>query len=180
MENNTKLVKRLQSFSDKNAAAKAIFTWLASRDNNSAETTVDRIYNKMDADIERTDLVDILKEFENMGLGKFISGRRGLKSRFAWSYDLIQVGKAALGQVATLTESPLVDPHADDAPQTAPATAAPAKSTSAAIGEFPASGNGHMQPVNITIMLPVQMTPAQSKTLADILRTVGVGVQVSA
>jgi len=45
----------------------------------------------------RRDIIAVLKQLQELGVGQFITGRRGQPSRFEWFVAMISVGKAAKG-----------------------------------------------------------------------------------
>lgn len=47
---------------------------------------------------ERSEIIATLKQLEALQCGKFIAGRRGRVSRFEWSVDCANLGRAATGE----------------------------------------------------------------------------------
>ena len=92
-------------------AAKAVLDWAASRTNDAAETSLDRLMQM--AQIGRSEAVELARTLDETGCGEFIVGRKGWKSRIRWTYSLRSLGSAAQGQTAELKE---IDPEvAEDA-----------------------------------------------------------------
>lgn len=82
-------------------SAKAAFDHFAQRQNNSAQTTIDRLQAALRSsgqDVSRPDIVDLHKALEDAGCGEFKIGRRGKPSRFEWSVGLTDVGRSAAGE----------------------------------------------------------------------------------
>jgi DNA-binding MarR family transcriptional regulator len=88
------------------ANAQSLFDWVASRKNDTAETTIRRICEK--TGMARSDAVRLVKTLSDMGCGEFIVGRKGAESRIRWRFSIISLGKAAQGEGVELDE---VDPE---------------------------------------------------------------------
>ena len=59
----------------------------------SETTTVDEVVmatSSADLETDRGSLVHFLKDLGQLGYGRFVTGRRGLKSRFEWSLSVLQ------------------------------------------------------------------------------------------
>jgi len=111
MTKNTDSVNRkgLQSFYNENPSAKAMLDHLASRERNRSATTVDRLLSSLIGDgnqLSRGDVVRVLQRLEELGCGRFISGRWGHPSRFQWSVGLVDVGRAAAGEAVNIEAAP--------------------------------------------------------------------------
>jgi len=89
----TRMLQRLRKLYRDNAAAKRLLDWAAGRTNDAAQTTIERLAWK--ADLDRKDAVKLARELEDIGCGEFIVGRRGGKTRIAWSFSLKSIGEAA-------------------------------------------------------------------------------------
>lgn len=99
---DAKIVKLLQKHYREYEASRPFLDWLASRTNDAAETSVDRMMQM--GQLSRSDAVWLGKKLEEYGCSVFISGRKGYKSRVAWEYSLRSVGKAAIGKSQVLEE----------------------------------------------------------------------------
>lgn len=95
----------LQALRMRDAGAKAFFDWAANRTNDAAETSVDRISQKMQSSY--AEARDLAKRLCEIGLGDFVIGRKGWKSRIRWKFSLRSLGKAAAGEDVPLER---VDP----------------------------------------------------------------------
>jgi hypothetical protein len=94
--------KRLDATVNRNPLAEQI---LKRRDGKSAAVSLARLEAEL-ADANRYDIVASLKELEKAGWGRFIAGRSGQKSSFAWaerapSEKKLTVGKASGGAQAS-------------------------------------------------------------------------------
>lgn len=93
-------LKKLKDIYLKNPAARAMLDEFARREQNRTETKVDNLlYLKVDnRPITRGEIIQVFQEFERIGCGTFIVGRKGHPSRFQWTVGLPSVGKAAAGE----------------------------------------------------------------------------------
>ncbi len=104
-------IAALKQLYNENPTAKAVLDHVAGRKNNSAEITVDRVESLLEKNgdaIGRQRLIDAFKEFDRVGLGRFIVGRRGASTRLEWRVPMIDAGRAARGEQL---EVPLLDPN---------------------------------------------------------------------
>jgi hypothetical protein len=85
-----------------NDAAKRLFVWLSKRNRDIAETSVDRA--AWMAEASYADMLAIFRELSLAGLGEFISGRKGYKTRIKWFYSVRSIGKSAVRQAKVLAE----------------------------------------------------------------------------
>jgi hypothetical protein len=105
-------VKELYASND---TARIFFDYLAHRKQNRSETKVHRIIKVLDRIgfvVNRGDMIDVMKELEDSGCGRFVVGRLGWPSRFVWTVGMVAVGKAAAGEPVTiesLSEGPDVE-----------------------------------------------------------------------
>lgn len=98
-------IKGLRQLYNRDACARLLLDYVASRKNNSLQTTVDRleaVTSRGGADCSRRELVIALKKLEKLECGKFIIGRWGQPSRFEWAVQMIGVGRAAKGEGGTV------------------------------------------------------------------------------
>lgn len=102
-------IEGLREMYRQNAVARAFLDHAAQRERDRAETTVDRIHAVLTGegtDPSRGEVVSVFQRLEALGCGKFIIGRRGKASRFAWSASISDVGRAAVGEQQTVSEIP--------------------------------------------------------------------------
>lgn len=83
---------------------RAFMDFVYGRKYNSSETIVDRIESKLrqQGDFSRSDIVQTFKNLERLEFGEFIIGRRGQPSRFRWKVHMIDAGRAAKGEEASV------------------------------------------------------------------------------
>jgi hypothetical protein len=99
---------------------RAVMDHFASRERNRRTTTVERLLSNLANDgtkLSRGDVIRVLQGLEKLGCGQFIAGRKGHPSRFEWSVGLVDVGRAAAGEVIEIQPAPveeLGDEPADD------------------------------------------------------------------
>lgn len=84
------------NFVQNDSVAAGFFDDLAGREKNYRQTTVERARAITKA--SRAEVISMFRSMENLGLGKFITGRRGAQSRFEWSVSMVDAGLAATGK----------------------------------------------------------------------------------
>src|ERR1700676_5466445 len=72
----------------------------AARVNDATETKVERAATI--ARVSESEIRRVFREFQRMGLGALIQGRKGHKTRFVWDYSLRSIGRAATNQAKSL------------------------------------------------------------------------------
>jgi hypothetical protein len=94
------IVYKLRQYYKTNPAARLLLGYFARRQQGRV-VTVDRLEQvKSDGDekLAREEIIDVLKQLADWGLGEFRAGRRGHPSRFIWSASMSSVGEAAAGR----------------------------------------------------------------------------------
>jgi DNA-binding MarR family transcriptional regulator len=147
-------------------AAKALLDHLAGRERNwGEEVDVDRLAAKVE--VPRPDVVRALKAFEEVGLGRYISGRRGLKSRFRRYVDLLVVARYASGQAGDIDEVSLAAASEDEA-----LDATGALSDVSRNGSSDLTHRFQLRPdAPISFDLPRDLTSSEADRLANYIRT---------
>ena len=104
-------LKALRELYEANDYAKLILEDFAGRTNRQSVTGVDQIMSRLRGEeIPKWAVLQLFRGLDQLGYGKFVVGRRGGESRFAWSANPIEVGKAAKGE--NLAISALPEPEA--------------------------------------------------------------------
>src|SRR6266850_193671 len=91
-------------------AAKCFLDYFGSRERNASTTKIDRLLlvaQERGQSVGRPEAIEFLRHLEDIGCGRYVEGRRGHPSRFAWDVSLIEVGQAASGN--SIKVSPLND-----------------------------------------------------------------------
>ena len=94
------MVARLVALYRTDPVARRLFDWLAVRQNDATETTVERAAAK--SATSYSEMLRLFRKIEDIGIGTFIEGRRGHKSRITWLYSVRSVGEAAREVVGDL------------------------------------------------------------------------------
>ena len=81
-------------------AAQRLFDWMAARERDATEPTVDRMAQKIG--VSRGEAVALARQLQDAHCGEFVVGRHGQPSRFRWAYSRISLGRAAAGEQADL------------------------------------------------------------------------------
>jgi hypothetical protein len=150
-------------------AAKDLLDHLAERQRNwGEEVDVDRLAAVVE--VPRPDVVRALKAFEKAGLGRYISGRRGLKSRFRRSVNLVAVARDASGQAGDIDEVSLAASSEDEALDATGALSDVSRNGSSdRTYEFPLRRN-----VLISLDLPKDLTSSEADRLANYIRSLAI------
>tara|TARA_R110000850_G_scaffold267110_1_gene397987 strand:- start:1210 stop:1668 length:459 start_codon:yes stop_codon:yes gene_type:complete len=116
----SKEIKKLRRMLKDSSVAHAIFGWLSEYQRNTESMMVDkaeysaRVWARENFDHEvevtRSEVISIMRELEELQLGRFIVGRRGAESRFEFWTSRVQIGQAAMGQIdeINIEEDPVV------------------------------------------------------------------------
>jgi hypothetical protein len=96
----------LRVLCEEDTGARDFFEWAADRQNDAAQTSIDRLSQK--AGVDRRKAIELAKQLERLDCGTFVVGRRGAPSRIEWKVSLKSMGQAATGQAASLES---VDPE---------------------------------------------------------------------
>ena len=103
---NNDLIDTLQTLNDDPDFAR-LFNWFASRTKDSSETGVERAQSKTGIDYRRVRYM--FQHLSDLGLGRYIPGRKGYPSRIGWNYSLKAIGNAARGNSVENFELDLSD-----------------------------------------------------------------------
>lgn len=167
-------VTKLQRLYKHHSVYRAVFGWLAERDENPTETRVDMAVKALGPKLTYRDLVAFFKKLENAGVGRFIVGRRGGRSRFEWTYTAESVGKAALGEskkLVALHQMGSEEPG-DFEGFTDERDGEPEGEEDENEGEGLLRTEYLLRPdLRLPVVVPVDMTEGEANRLADFIRT---------
>lgn len=93
---------RLHALYKNEKSARAVLDHFASRERNWRITSVDRILTNLASEgeaLSRADVISVFRELETFGYGTFVAGRKGWPSRFEWQAKMVDVGRAATGEI---------------------------------------------------------------------------------
>lgn len=88
------------------------FDHFANRQKNYAETKVNRLKQVLENggdEVSRGLVIEFFRKLETLECGQFVVGRRGWESRFLWSVNMVDVGRAAAGESDEIEELPAAD-----------------------------------------------------------------------
>ena len=103
---NSTMSEGLRELYEEDSGAREFLKWASGRQNDAARTSIDRLEQK--AGVDRRKAIELAKQFDRLGCGRYIIGRRGAPSRIEWQFSLKSIGRAALGEGGTLET---VDPE---------------------------------------------------------------------
>lgn len=101
---NDRRIDALMKLYKADNSVKGILDWAANRERNSSDTQVESFLKTVN--LPRLELIASLRKLEHVGMGKFIAGRRGNPSRFAWAVGLVSAGRCAQGKMHILENLP--------------------------------------------------------------------------
>ncbi|WP_176114262.1 hypothetical protein [Burkholderia cepacia] len=96
----------IQDLMNQSDLATSFLESLADRTKDMRITTVDQVVRRFRA--SRSDVVELFKQMQEIGLGDFVVGRRQSPSRFVWHARMTEVGQVATGELDSVT---LVEPE---------------------------------------------------------------------
>lgn len=88
--------EELRSLYQHNEAATSFFDWFNDRGKGSRETKARVAADRTGRDY--SEIVELFRSFERLGLGRFLVGRRGAETRFDWEYDVKSLARIAIGE----------------------------------------------------------------------------------
>lgn len=105
----------IRSLYEQNPDATRLFDWTASLQNDTTETSIDRMVTMLG--ISRSAVVGLARQLQEAGCGEFIVGRRGSPSRFRWAYSRVSLGQVASGEAEEIEEAydPIPETEEEDA-----------------------------------------------------------------
>lgn len=101
--NDTKAPALRKLYKD-SETGKALMDWLASRQYGATVTTARRAAQVTGQDYRA--MIKVMKELDEMEVGRFLTGRKGQESRIEWAFDVRSLGKVASGGGSRLEEVP--------------------------------------------------------------------------
>jgi hypothetical protein len=144
----------------KSAVAKAMLDHFAERQKNASETTVESMIATLERQglpVSRATVVEIFRDLDAAGAGRFLVGRKQHPSRFVWSEESCSVGRRARNGGAS------------DAGESAPAPAVVNRV------KPPPGFVDHpflLRPgVQISVSLPPDLTQTEATRIAEFIKT---------
>ncbi len=107
-------IEGLKELYQSDETAKALFDHMGARKRNQSETRLERILTLLreeNPSIKKSALIAVFRRLEEMNCGRYVEGRHGYWSRFAWGVESLRASKAAQG-VSAQVES--IEPEASD------------------------------------------------------------------
>lgn len=174
MKNQDKMIEKLRTLVKTDTGAMTLFTYFSKRQNNSLVSGIPQLVRH--AELDEVTIIELFKKMDAIGLGSFVIGRRGHKTRFEWVYGLVTVGQAALGKTDALEVL-----TADQVEAMTMAASVGGQSTSqTVVGRQPAGvpdgkPNAEYQavfPINLTLIIPGRVNKAKFDKITEIIRNV--------
>lgn len=85
----------LQQLCSQSEGARRFFEWAGKRQNDANFTSIDVLERK--SGMDRAWCIELAKELDRIGCGRYVVGRRGSKTRIDWDFGLKSIAQAALG-----------------------------------------------------------------------------------
>ena len=148
-------IDQLRNLYQNNAIARVFLDEMAGRARNQSETKIDRILVLLQTgnnEINRSQIVQLFRQLQEVGCGQFVTGRWGWPSRFVWN-----VGSLAASRVASGEEQE-VEPVMEAGDQTGE------------VDELEHTFN--LRPdYQVSLTLPLDLTQSEAERLAGFVRT---------
>lgn len=145
---------------EENECAAALLDAFSEREKKATVSPVDRLLTVLQEKRKpavRSQVIEVLKQLQNFGVGEFIAGRRGSVSRFRWKESLIDVGKLARGDDALSTDTRETEQAVEINP---------------AVGENMIRHLYRLRPGNsVELVLPIDLTKGEAARLSEFIRT---------
>jgi hypothetical protein len=141
----------------------SFFNSAAARQRNPSTTTLDKLAKMFNGSY--SDARELAKALGDLGVGKYIWGRRGSPSRVEWLYRLDSIGRAALGEDEALipvSANSEDEEHLDEDGQDETQQASPGYLS-----------HDYQLRLNekIRLMLPADITKTEADRLAEFIRS---------
>lgn len=102
-------IPALQSFAKENNLAMEVYKALSIRERSAARSDVDAIFRELEAGLKKeldyTTYMNVWRQFETLGHGTLVFGRKGNPNRFEWKVNFKALGRKILGLPETETPS---------------------------------------------------------------------------
>lgn len=146
------LGRQLRALRDADPTAKALFDWFSTR-LKGARTTKARVAAERTG-CDYADIISLFRRLDELGVGRFLVGRKGQESRMEWSYDVHTLVLLSNGEID------LAEAVAEDAPE---------------FDEEEAGNVRHRYALRpnyeIELALPADLRPREADRLANWIRT---------
>ena len=96
--------KKIQDLARDDALAASLFDYLAKKQRHTRELTVDQAIKDV-PDVARSEMVQVFRELEKIGLGRLRMGRKGKKTRLSWDVRPADIEKARKKEIDELITS---------------------------------------------------------------------------
>ena len=101
-------IEILHNLYEQDAQARAVLDHFANRERNQNVSPVRRLMANVaheGVSLSRGQIVNVLRNLDGLGVGKFIPGRRGYESRFEWRVSSKSVGQVAAGESTEIEQN---------------------------------------------------------------------------
>lgn len=153
--------------------AKVIFGHLSKFVKNMSETKIDQLTWRLSSETtppSRWTVLKFFRKLQELGCGRVIEGRRGHKTRFEWSSNLVDVAKAAMGQNISIGSAPIEVEEAAGDQQREDADA----------GDFMEHPYMLRKGMPVSFKLPADLTTAEAARLAKFIETLPFEQEIAA
>jgi hypothetical protein len=164
--NDPNMIKAIRTLYKSNPIAKALFDDFSKRARSESVHTADRILEIVQQAGVSTRYWAIMRflkmELAPTGCCRFIIGRRGQDTRVTWSFDIVDLGKSAIG------EDVLIEASAKNE------TSANGKSDDAHVMMAVSFPLRPLDSVDAVIQIPRNLSQSEAQRLADFIKTLPV------
>lgn len=131
--------------------------------------TVDTLADDLWGDCSRVQIIEALKNLEELGLGNFVTGRRGKPSRFEANIPLREIGTLASGDTHRITPDVGEIESGDDGESGL--TQTPASDVKPPYNDLTSHSYSLRPNLIVTVSLPPDLTPREAERFAEFLKT---------
>lgn len=100
-------MQQIKELANETPISKAVFKALADKQRQRSRTDISRLYRAIKAaempHLDEKQFLEVFKKLQLAGVGSLIIGRKNNPNRFAWNYNLKDIGKAAKNGNVELT-----------------------------------------------------------------------------
>lgn len=96
--------KKIQDLARDDVLAGSLFDYLAKKQRHTKELTVDLAIQQVPGAM-RSEMVQVFRELQQIGLGSLLMGRKGKKTRLSWLVQPADIEKARKKEIAELIAS---------------------------------------------------------------------------
>lgn len=146
---------QLRNLYQNDGVARMFLDGMAGRARNQSETKIERTQERLKMggnDINRSQIVQLFRQLQDVGCGHFVIGRWGWSSRFVWDVGSLAAARAASGEEQEIEPIDMVDEQTGE------------------VDELEHIFNLRSD-YKVSLPLPLDLTQSEAERLAGFIRT---------